>query len=76
MQPSGILVRAIYEEKGVNADIALLRGESLMEWLHSRGECNRWAESVLMLLLGHRSEGGWHPPRPSEKDDITTEGEQ
>lgn len=43
-----------------NADILHLERDSLIEWLRSRGEKNRWAEATVLTLLGHETpEGEW-----------------
>jgi hypothetical protein len=51
---TGIYVRAQNEHgRWVNADIATLTKESLITFLRSRGGENEWAESVVLILLGH-----------------------
>lgn len=58
---TGIFVRARFSHRWVNADIAWLDHSSLLDWLHSRGQCNRWAEVVVLVLLGHAQDTGEHP---------------
>lgn len=55
MPEAGIPIRA----KGPDGsfgffDIAHLKRESLQELLVSRGGSNAWAESLVLILLGHR----------------------
>lgn len=51
---TGILVRAKDADgHWLNADITTLDLDSLKRWLRSRGGDNPWAESVVLLLLGH-----------------------
>ena len=51
---TGIFVRAQDADgRWHNADISMLDLASLRRWLRSRGGENRWAESVVELLLGH-----------------------
>jgi len=50
---TGIPVRALDGDRWSDVDIAHLRKESLLAWLRSRGGDNSWAESVVLLLLGH-----------------------
>jgi hypothetical protein len=50
---TGIYVRAKDGDNWVSADIAHLDRESLKEWLHSRGDCNPWAENTIAHLLAH-----------------------
>jgi hypothetical protein len=50
---TGIFVRARSDGKWGNHDITELTSESLLAWLQSRGGDNPWAESVVLLLLGH-----------------------
>lgn len=53
---TGIFVRAKDSEgRWTNADILHLDLPSLRAWLRSRGGENEWAESVVEILLGHRS---------------------
>lgn len=52
--PTGILVRARWEQRWVNADIYWLTLDSLRRWLRSRGGDNPWAESVVEILLNHQ----------------------
>lgn len=59
--PTGIFVRAQFSDRWVDADIAWLDHASLLDWLHSRGQCNRWAEATVLLILGHAQDGGEHP---------------
>lgn len=51
--PTGIYVRALLDGHYESVDIAHLERESLQAWLRSRGGENSWAETVVMLLLGH-----------------------
>lgn len=51
---TGIFVRAKNEGKWESVDIAMLTKESLQIWLRSRGGRNEWAESTVLLLLGHK----------------------
>lgn len=48
-----IYVRARNGEAWDSFDISALDRASLLRWLHSRGDCNPWAENVVGLLLGH-----------------------
>lgn len=50
---TGIFVRARVGSKWDSVDIIHLTEESLLSWLRSRGGDNPWAESVVLLLLGH-----------------------
>lgn len=52
---TGMYVRAQHKHslKFENADIIALELGSLLRWLRSRGEKNRWAESCCAMLLGH-----------------------
>lgn len=53
---TGILVRARHPHNGwCSADIADLDAPSLLAWLRSRGGENKWAESVVGMLLGHEA---------------------
>lgn len=53
-ESTGIYVRAKNSEGHWEAiDMACLTRESLLEWLHSRGQCNIWAENVIGVVLGH-----------------------
>ncbi|MGF6641808.1 hypothetical protein [Paraburkholderia sp. MM6662-R1] len=54
--PTGIYVRATFDGKRGNYDIAELDRDSLHCWLRSRGGENLFAENVVLLLLGHPSE--------------------
>ena len=52
---TGIYVRAKnVEGKWGSYDIAELDRASLQAWLRSRGGENKWAESVVLILLGHQ----------------------
>ena len=53
-RPTGILVRA-QDPSGTwtAADIATLERQSLIDWLRSRGDRSRFAESVVLHLLGY-----------------------
>lgn len=52
--PTGIFVRAKNSEgRWDSVDIAELDKESLLVWLKSRGGDNPWAESTVLILLGH-----------------------
>lgn len=53
---TGIFVRAKdpTDGKWISADIAWLTMPSLQEWLKSRGGDNKWAESTVCILLGHK----------------------
>ena len=51
---TGIFVRALHEDRHINADIAELDRESLLTWLKSRGGDNKWAEDCVLILLGHK----------------------
>jgi len=53
---TGIYVRAIVDGRLQSIDIACLDRQSLRDWLRSRGGNNEWAEHVVLLLLGHKSE--------------------
>ena len=60
---TAIYVRAqLPDGSWTNADIVQLDRASLLLWLHSRGDCNPWAENVVGLLLGHEHfhDGGPH----------------
>lgn len=51
---TGIYVRAVDAAgRWGSFDIAELSTESLFAWLRSRGGRNAWAESVVLILLGH-----------------------
>ena len=51
---TGIYVRAQGQDgKWGSYDIAQLDAPSLLKCLRSRGGCNRWAENVVGILLGH-----------------------
>lgn len=50
---TGLYVRATLDDKWVSADILTLDKASLLAWLKSRGESNKWAEDVVGILLGH-----------------------
>lgn len=52
---TGIYVRAADPETGRvgSYDMAVLNKESLLDFLHSRGECNQWAEDIVGILMGH-----------------------
>lgn len=51
---TGIYVRAKnVADKWDSVDIAELDKVSLTLWLKSRGGDNEWAESVVLILLGH-----------------------
>lgn len=50
---TNILVRAKGPQGFDNFDIAELGRDSLIAWLRSRGGNNPWAESVVLMLLGH-----------------------
>ena len=51
---TGIFVRAQNSVGGwESVDIVELEKESLLAWLKSRGGDNPWAESVVLILLGH-----------------------
>lgn len=60
---TGVMVRAWHPEHGryLSVDVAWLDGPSLGEWLHSRGGCNRWAESTLMAAIGRHADDLNHP---------------
>lgn len=69
---TGIYVRAIPLGMGrfvwVNADIAELTAESLLQWLHEDGQCNPLAENCIGIMLGH---GHICVPEPAgEADDA------
>jgi len=53
-RPTGILVRA-QDPAGewTAADVATLERQSLIDWLRSRGDRSRFAESVVLHLLGY-----------------------
>jgi hypothetical protein len=52
---TGIFVRAKKSDGTWDSvDISELTVDSLLEWLRSRGGDNKWAESVVLQLLGHR----------------------
>ncbi len=53
MENTGIYVRAKDEGKWQSVDIVYLDKASLLRWLRSRGGDNKWAESVVGVLLGH-----------------------
>jgi hypothetical protein len=53
---TGYYVRAEYEGKVGNHDIATLTRASLNVWLRSRGGANEIAEAVVCRLLGHGPE--------------------
>lgn len=52
---TGIYVRALKVSTGgpASVDICELDRASLQTWLTSRGGSNEWAESVVLVLLGH-----------------------
>jgi hypothetical protein len=51
---TGLYVRALRREGGFGTvDAIRLDKESLLAWLHSRGECNKFAEDVVGVLLLH-----------------------
>ena len=51
---TGIYVRAkLVSDDFESVDISVLKPESLLEWLKSRGGDNPWAEDVVGILLGH-----------------------
>jgi hypothetical protein len=50
---TNIKVRAKGPQGFDRFDIAELSRESLIAWLRSRGGKNEWAESVVLMLLGH-----------------------
>lgn len=51
---TGIYVRAMnFNDTWVNADIAHLTKESLLEWLKRDGGDNRLAEDTVGILLGY-----------------------
>lgn len=50
---TGIFVRAKVGEKFESVDIAVLKKESLLAWLRSRGGSNPWAEYTVAMMLGH-----------------------
>lgn len=53
-EETGIPVRAQDEDgRWGSVDLVHLDLPSLFEWLHSRGSCNPWAETVVAVLLGH-----------------------
>lgn len=53
-----IMVRALTpEDKPVSCDISELDRDSLIRWLRSRGGKNAWAESVVLMMLGHPALG-------------------
>lgn len=52
-RPSGIPIRAELDGAWGSFDAAELDRDSLLEWLRSRGGENAWAESVVLILLGH-----------------------
>ena len=51
---TGIFIRARFDGRWGNHDIAHLDKISLIAWLRSRGGDNPWAESVVCILLGHK----------------------
>lgn len=51
--PTGIFIRAKYNNEWGNYDITQLDAPSLLKWLRSRGGKNEWAENTVGLLLGH-----------------------
>jgi hypothetical protein len=53
-----IFVRALKVSTGrfESVDICELDRPSLQAWLRSRGGSNEWAESVVLILLGHEPE--------------------
>lgn len=53
---TGIYVRARSGAKWDSWDISCLDRRSLLAWLRSRGHVNTWAESVVLILLGHEPE--------------------
>lgn len=54
---TGIFVRAQNEDgKWSNYDIAELDLPSLKTWLRSRGGVNKWAETVVAIILGYESD--------------------
>lgn len=54
---TGIFVRAVDVDGRLRpVDIVELDRPSLMAWLRSRGGDNRWAEDVVLRLLGHEPE--------------------
>jgi hypothetical protein len=57
---TGIFVRAQVppDNRWTSVDIEVLDLPSLMTWLRSRGGDNKWAESTVALLLGHKHEEG------------------
>lgn len=52
-ESTGIYVRAKNGDEWDSFDILQLDKPSLKAWLRSRGGENEWAESVVLLLLGH-----------------------
>lgn len=51
---TGIYVRAKHESgKWESVDIVLLKKDSLLTWLRSRGGDNPYAEDCVGILLGH-----------------------
>jgi hypothetical protein len=53
-ETTGIYVRAkINDEKWDNADIMQLDRDSLISFMHSRGEKNTWAENIVLTLFGY-----------------------
>ena len=57
--PTGIFVRAKFNEDLLSVDIAHLDKDSLLTWLRSRGGKNLWAEDTVGILLGHGNLSAW-----------------
>lgn len=64
-EATGIYVRALGASGWGSFDIAELDTESLFAWLRSRGGANRWAESVVLILLGHDPDAVAWPDSPA-----------
>lgn len=52
-ETTGIMVRARGPQGWDSFDIAELTRDSLIAWLRIEGDKNPWAESVVLILLGH-----------------------
>ncbi len=54
-RPTGIFIRAMNAAGQYDScDIATITCDSLIRWLRSRGGRNVWAESAVLLILGHQ----------------------
>lgn len=53
LHSTGIYIRAILDDRWGSHDVVHLDADSLISWLHSRGDCNPMAENMLGVVLGH-----------------------